>query len=53
MNLLLHTHLLLWAAVTPDCLPDAAFELIEDTDNELHFSPASLWEIAIKNSLDR
>jgi PIN domain nuclease of toxin-antitoxin system len=53
MKLLLDTRLLLWAAAKPDCLPNAALELIEDTDNELHFSPASLWEIAIKNSLGR
>ena len=53
MKLLLDTHLLLWTAATPENLPVAAFELIEDTDNELYFSPASLWEITIKNSLGR
>jgi PIN domain nuclease of toxin-antitoxin system len=53
MKLLLDIRLLLLAAATPDFLPDAALEHIEDTDNELHFSPASLWEIAIKNSLGR
>jgi PIN domain nuclease of toxin-antitoxin system len=50
---LLDTHLLLWAAGTPEELPIAAIELIEDTENELFFSPASLWEIAIKNNLGR
>lgn len=53
MKLLLDTHLLLWAAGTPENLSVAALELIEDTQNELVFSPASLWEIAIKNSLGR
>lgn len=53
MKLLLDTHLLLWAAVTPENMPIAALELIEDTQNELYFSPASLWEVAIKNSLGR
>jgi PIN domain nuclease of toxin-antitoxin system len=53
MKLLLDTRLLLWAAATPDFLPDAALEFIEEPDNVLHFSPASLWEIAIKNSLGR
>lgn len=53
MKLLLDTHLLLWAAATTENMPKAALALIEDTDNELYFSPASLWEIAIKNSLGR
>jgi PIN domain nuclease of toxin-antitoxin system len=53
MKFLLDTHLLLWAAGTPENLSVAALELIEDTQNELVFSPASLWEIAIKNSLGR
>ncbi|MEQ1740627.1 MAG: type II toxin-antitoxin system VapC family toxin [Methyloglobulus sp.] len=53
MKLLLDTHLLLWAASTPEKMPIAALELIDDTQNVLHFSPASLWEISIKNSLGR
>jgi len=43
----------LWAASAPDKLPMTALELIDDTQNELYFSPASLWEISIKNSLGR
>ena len=46
MKLLLDTHLLLWAA--GDKLPAKARNLIEDRDNELFFSAASLWEITIK-----
>ena len=53
MKLLLDTHLLLWAAGNPDRLPDAARMLIEDPDNDLLFSAASLWEVAIKRMLDR
>ncbi|MBU6512814.1 MAG: type II toxin-antitoxin system VapC family toxin [Betaproteobacteria bacterium] len=53
MKLLLDTHLLLWAAGQPERLPAAALELIEDASNELCFSPASLWEIAIKRGLGR
>lgn len=53
MKLLLDTHLLLWGASTPENMPVAALELIEDIQNELYFSPASLWEVAIKNSLGR
>ena len=53
MKLLLDTHLLLWAAGDPKRLPKAARVLIEDIENELLFSAASLWEIAIKRSLGR
>ena len=53
MNLLLDTHLLLWAAGQPDRLSAQALELLENPDNRLIFSPASLWEIAIKRGLGR
>ena len=53
MELLLDTHLLLWAANEPKRLPKAARSLIEDEENELIFSAASLWEITIKRSLGR
>jgi PIN domain nuclease of toxin-antitoxin system len=53
MRLLLDTHLLLWVASTPEALSIAALELIEDNQNEMHFSPASLWEASIKNTLGR
>ena len=49
----MHAHLLLWAAGDPDRLPTAARPFLEDLKNELLFSPASLWEIAIKSGLDR
>lgn len=48
---LLDTHILLWAAA--DSLPPKAGEIILDRQNELFFSPASIWEIGIKNSLGR
>ena len=53
MKLLLDTHLLLWAASAPDRLSPAALALIEDPDNSLMFSAASLWEITIKQGLGR
>lgn len=53
MKLLLDTHLLLWAAGQPERLPAAVRELLEDPGNELVFSAASLWEVAIKNGLGR
>jgi PIN domain nuclease of toxin-antitoxin system len=48
MKLLLDTHLLLWAAGSPDRLPAATRPLLEDPLNELLFSAASHWEIVIK-----
>jgi len=53
MHLLLDTHLLLWAAATPERLSKEAVALIENPDNTLVFSAASLWEIMIKHGLGR
>lgn len=53
MKLLLDTQLLLWAAGAPDRLSARARRLLADTNNELLFSAASMWEITIKNSLGR
>ena len=53
MRLLLDTHLLLWAAGDPARLSDAARALMSDPGNELWFSAASLWEVAIKAGLGR
>ena len=51
MNLLLDTHVLLWAAGASPRLTDDARALIEDPANAVFFSAASLWEVAIKNAL--
>jgi len=53
VKLLLDTHLLLWAAGQTARLPRAARSLLNDADNELLFSAASLWEVAIKRQLGR
>jgi PIN domain nuclease of toxin-antitoxin system len=53
VKLLLDTHLLLWAAGEPRRLSRQARTLIDDPDNELLFSAASLWEVAIKRGLGR
>lgn len=53
MRLLLDTNLLLWALATPERLDAATRAALEDPANEVLFSAASLWEIAIKASLDR
>ena len=53
MKLLLDTHLLLWAANSPEKLSDAALDLLGAERNEVVFSAASLWEVAIKRQLGR
>jgi PIN domain nuclease of toxin-antitoxin system len=53
VKLLLDTHLLLWAAGDPGQLSEEARRLIEAPENELFFSAASLWEVAIKSGLGR
>jgi PIN domain nuclease of toxin-antitoxin system len=53
VRLLLDTHLLLWAAGPSPHLSARARRLIDDPDNELVVSAASLWEIAIKSALRR
>jgi len=51
VKLLIDTHLLLWAAA--DTLPAGAIHYFSNEDNELFFSPASIWEIIIKKELNR
>jgi len=54
MKLLLDTHLLLWTAQGAEHrLSSDARALISDEANELSFSAASIWEIAIKSGLGR
>jgi PIN domain nuclease of toxin-antitoxin system len=57
VNLLLDTHLLLWAADFESDkttnLTTAALTLIRDATNTLHFSAASIWEVAIKKAQGR
>jgi PIN domain nuclease of toxin-antitoxin system len=53
VKLLLDTHLLIWAAADDPALSNEARKAIEDTDNTLYFSVASIWEIVIKSALGR
>jgi PIN domain nuclease of toxin-antitoxin system len=53
MRLLIDTHLLLWTAGQSARLSSPARRLIGDPANEVLFSAASLWEIAIKAGLGR
>ena len=53
MRLLLDTHLLIWAVSDPKRLSTTALALFNDETNQLFFSAASIWEIAIKASHKR
>ena len=53
MRLLLDTQILLWAAGQPEMLSKAARRLLNDPENAVIFSAASLWEVAIKQSIRR
>ena len=50
MRFLLDTHILLWAAGPYDKLSRKTQQLLNDPDNSLVFSSASLWEIVIKRN---
>lgn len=53
MRLLIDTHLLLWTAIYPKQVPDAAVQLITNPAHELIFSAVSIWEVAIKRARGR
>lgn len=53
MRLLLDTHLLLWAVASSERLSPETRALIEDPRNDVQYSAASGWEIAIKSTLRR
>jgi len=53
MNLLLDTHTFLWFIAGDSSLSAAGRSAIEDVNNSLYMSVASLWEIAIKVSIDK
>ena len=51
MNLLLDTHILLWALSEDKRLSEKARELILEPGNALYYSVVSAWEVAIKHAL--
>lgn len=53
MNLLLDTHVALWAIVDSPKLTEKARELIQSPKTAVWISAASVWEIAIKHALAR
>lgn len=53
MNVLLDTHVALWAITDSPKLPQKARDLIQSPKTNVWISTASVWEIAIKHSLGR
>lgn len=50
MNLLIDSHVLLWALHAPEKLAPAARLAIEEGANPVFYSAASIWELAIKSA---
>lgn len=53
MKLLLDTHYLLWLFIEPEKIPEKARAALLSSENEVYYSPVSLWEIAIKFSIGK
>lgn len=53
MKLLLDTHALLWTINRERQLPAALVDLIEDAQNDVYVSMASIWEATIKIGLGK
>lgn len=53
MNYILDTHTIIWFLNGDDKLSDKSKEIIENQENVKFVSIASIWEIAIKISLDK
>lgn len=51
MRLLLDTHIVIWSLTDDPRLSDKARLLIEDESNEVLYSTASSWEVAIKHAI--
>ncbi|MDX2021504.1 MAG: type II toxin-antitoxin system VapC family toxin [Deltaproteobacteria bacterium] len=45
MRLLLDTHIILWAQLDPDRIPARIGSALQNVENELWFSPISVWEV--------
>jgi PIN domain nuclease of toxin-antitoxin system len=53
VRLLVDTHVLLWALAEPARIPGSFRDRLESPDNEVLFSAASIWELAIKLQVGR
>lgn len=49
MQVLIDTHILIWTLLNDKRLPKKAREIIENPENDIYYSTASIWEIGIKH----
>ena len=50
MNILLDTHMAIWALLDSPKLTNKAKQLITDPDNTIYYSVVSVWEVLLKHS---
>ena len=50
MNLLLDTHVLIWALNGDSRLPEKARDMILDENNTIYYSSVSVWEVSVKHA---
>ena len=53
MNYLLDTHALIWFLIGDKNLSEKSKEIIENQDNSIFISVSTIWEIAVKISLNK
>ena len=53
MKCLADTHVLIWSFFDPRRLPPVISAILQDENNDIYYSLASLWEISIKYSLKK
>ncbi len=51
MKILLDTHIALWSVADTDKLSGEVIKLLESNSNEVFYSVASVWEVAIKHKI--
>lgn len=51
MRILLDTHIALWAVADTEKLSEKVINLLEEENNEVFYSVASVWEVAIKHKI--
>jgi PIN domain nuclease of toxin-antitoxin system len=53
MNYIADTHILLWSFFEPDRLSGNIKSILLSEENDIYYSPISLWEISIKYALKK
>ena len=53
MNYLVDTHILLWSFLEKNKLSEEIKSILLDENNDVYYSPISLWEISIKYGLKK